>query len=86
MTELEAALAAWQAANDRLAAAIREAAAPKPEAPERLLSIDEAAALLGTSRRTLYAQLRRNRGRSVTVGRRRLIPASALREFTDQAA
>jgi excisionase family DNA binding protein len=81
VTELEAAVAKLV---DVLRAELRSEVASGP-APEQLLSVDDAAARLGVSRRTLYSQLRRGRGRSVTVARRRLVPASALSEFTDQS-
>lgn len=75
MNRLEAALA-------ELAAAIREEvrqeAAP---GPDRLLSIEEArAALGGVSRSTLYQEIRAGRLRTVRVGRRRLVPSSAIAE------
>ena len=73
------------AALAELAAAIRDevraeldTAAP---APDRLLSIDEAAAALGLGRTALYSEIAAGRARSVKVGRRRLIPAGAIAEF-----
>jgi excisionase family DNA binding protein len=56
---------------------------PEPEATEtaRLLSIKDACRILGLSRTTLYAQLASGRLRSVTVGRRRLIPREAIDAF-----
>ena len=72
-------------ALEELAAAIRaevraelEAAAP---APDRLLDVDEAAAALNLGRTATYQEISRGQLRSVTVGRRRLIPAAALRDF-----
>jgi excisionase family DNA binding protein len=69
-----------------LPAAIGEvgAGAPRPaDAPVELLSFDEAARRLGgVSVRTLRQQVRRGRGRVVRVGRRTLVPADALEEFT----
>lgn len=77
MTRLEAALA-------ELAEAIREEvrteAASAASAPDRLLSIPEAAALLSIGRTALYSELQAGRVRSVSIGRRRLIPASAIAE------
>jgi excisionase family DNA binding protein len=49
-----------------------------PAAPDRLLSVDEAAIALGIGRTALYYELTAGRLRSFKVGRRRLIPASAI--------
>lgn len=67
-----------------LAAAIRdelrEAAQP---APDRLCSIPEAAEALGIGRTLAYRELDAGRLRSVKVGRRRLVPASAVTAYTE---
>lgn len=77
MSRLEAAVA-------ELAAAIREElrteARAAAGAPDRLLSIPEAAVALGVSRTTIYSELQGGRLRSIAVGRRRLVPASAIAE------
>jgi excisionase family DNA binding protein len=77
-TRLEAALA-------ELAEAIREEVRAEADtharAPDRLLSVDGAAEALGLGRSLLYAEIAAGRLRSVTVGRRRLIPAAAIGEF-----
>lgn len=65
---------------DAVVAAVR-AEAPVAGAPERLLSIDQAAELLGVGRTRVYAELASGRLRSVTAGRRRLVPSSAIRDF-----
>jgi excisionase family DNA binding protein len=73
-----------RAAVEELTAAIMAAAAaPKPatDAPERLLSVDEAAARLGIGRSRLYLELGSGRLGSLHVGRRVLIPASAIAEY-----
>lgn len=73
-----------EAALAELAAAIREevaAAALPPAAPERLLDIDEAAEMLGIGRTKVYGELDAERLRSLKVGRRRLIPSSAIAEY-----
>jgi excisionase family DNA binding protein len=84
--------------TDRLEAAIRELAealleaarteadaGPRP--PDRLLSVDEAAATLGLGRSRIYAEIAAGgRLRTVKVGRRRLVPAAAVAEFIARAA
>jgi excisionase family DNA binding protein len=67
-----------------LAAAIREevqAEAQRPAAPDRLLSVDAAAAMCGVGRTFFYRELQAGRCRSTKVGRRRLIAASALSDY-----
>jgi excisionase family DNA binding protein len=70
-----------EAAIAELVEALRAEAASVPAAPDRLLSVDEAAAMLGIGRSRLYAELQAGRCRSVKVGRRRLVPAAAIAEF-----
>lgn len=76
------------AALAELAAAIREevAGAGRPAGPERLLSVAEAADALGIGRTRCYAELSSGRLRSLRVGRRRLVPASALAAYTGDPA
>lgn len=67
---------------DALCAAVRQArAAPAPV--DRLLGVDEAAAMLGIGRTALYGELASGRLPSIKVGRRRLVPASAVQRFID---
>ncbi len=47
----------------------------------RLYRVPEAMALLALSRSVLYEQLRAGRLKSVTQGRTRLVPASAIAEY-----
>jgi excisionase family DNA binding protein len=47
----------------------------------RLLSINQACSALGISRTSVYSALATGRLRSVTVGRRRLVPADAIEDF-----
>ena len=54
---------------------------PDPNTAPRLYGAEEAAAQLGIGRTAVFAEIAAGRLRSVTVGRRRLIPASALVEF-----
>jgi excisionase family DNA binding protein len=80
--------------TDRIDAAVRELVEALREevqaevrartaAPPRLLSIAEAAAACGLSRSTFYGLIGKGEVRSISIGRRRLIPESALREFMD---
>jgi excisionase family DNA binding protein len=84
--------AAIRAATDALAAAIlaavRAEAVSNEAGPEQLLSIDRAAVLAGVGRTSIYAAIGAGRLRSVKVGRRRLVPASAIAELAtvEQAA
>ena len=48
--------------------------------PDRLLSLEQAARALGIGRSALYSEIGSGRIRSVKVGRRRLIPSSAISE------
>jgi excisionase family DNA binding protein len=78
VTRIEAAVA-------ELVAALREevaaAAAPAADAPDRLLSINEAADALGIGRSTLYQEIDAGNLRSLKVGRRRLVPSSAIARY-----
>ena len=70
------------AAVDELAEAIIAALDDRPAAaPDRLLDVDEAAAMLGLGRSRLYALIGARELRSLTVGRRRLVPSSAVAAF-----
>lgn len=57
---------------------LRTEADAGPRTPDRLLSVDEAAAALGLGRSLLYHELASGGLRSVKVGRRRLVPSSAI--------
>jgi excisionase family DNA binding protein len=63
-----------------LVAAVNSEATP-PEVPDRLLSIDEAARMLGIGRSRLYEEIGSGRCRSLKVGRRRLVPSSAISDY-----
>jgi excisionase family DNA binding protein len=78
---------------DRLEAAVLELVAairaetlanvvPDPASPERLYGINEAAAVLSLGRTRVYREIRLGHIRTIRAGRRRLVPASALAEFT----
>ncbi|HEY4189342.1 MAG TPA: helix-turn-helix domain-containing protein [Candidatus Limnocylindrales bacterium] len=72
--------AAFTALADELVAALD--VDPPSDAPERLLSIADAAEHLGgIARSTVYRELEAGRLRSVRVGGRRLIPASAIADY-----
>jgi len=75
--------AAVEALAEALLAALRAEAAQATAGPDRLLSIEEAAQALGIGRSRLYDELAAGRLRSVKLGRRRLVPSSAIREFTE---
>jgi excisionase family DNA binding protein len=77
--------------SDRLQAAVMELvgalrdeiaaeARPSEREPDRLLSIDRAARAMGIGRTALYSEIAAGRIRSIKVGRRRLIPSSAISE------
>jgi excisionase family DNA binding protein len=82
MSRLEAALAELAEA---IRAEIRAEAAPFPGAPDLLLSVADAARLLGIGRSRLYAEIGRGDLRTIKVGRRRLIPASSVEKFIQLA-
>lgn len=54
---------------------------PRAAAPQRLYRIPEAIRLLSLSRSVIYEQIRGGRLKSVTQGRTRLIPATAITEY-----
>lgn len=60
---------------------LRTEAEDGPRTPDRLLSIDDAADALGIGRTRAYREIRDGRLRTVTIGRRRLVPSSAVAEF-----
>ena len=70
-----------ESAIAELAAALRAELAPAPAAPDRLMGVNEAAALLGLGRSKVFELLAAGRLRSIAVGRRRLIPSGAIAEF-----
>jgi excisionase family DNA binding protein len=81
--------------SDRLRTAVSELVAvlrdeiasevgARERAPDRLLSIQEAAQALGVGRTALYSEIGAGRIRSIKVGRRRLVPASAIIEVASR--
>ena len=52
--------------------------------PQLLLSVPQAARALGIARSSLYVLLDRHELTSVSIGRRRLLPARALEEYVDR--
>ena len=79
MTRLEAALAELAAAlRDELRAELEAERAPRLD---RLLSVDQAAVALGLGRSLTYQEISSGRLASVRVGRRRLVPSSAVAEY-----
>lgn len=75
------------AALAELAAAIREEVRAEAAAggPDQLLSVGRAADRLGIGRTALYTELQAGRIRSLRVGRRRLVPSSAIAERIEAA-
>lgn len=69
-----------------LLALVRAEVAQVPAGDNRLLSIGEAAAVLGVGRTALYQELTTGRLRSFKVGRRRLIPTSAIDAYIEAGA
>jgi excisionase family DNA binding protein len=59
---------------------------PIEREPDRLLSIEQAADALGIGRTALYLEIGAGRIRSIKVGRRRLIPSSAISEVASRQA
>lgn len=73
-----------EAALHELAEALRDemrAEAVPAGAPDRLYGIPEAAALLSCGRSLIYTEMQAGRIRALHVGRRVLIPASAIAAY-----
>ena len=58
-------------------------AAPSGLAPEHLFTIDEAATALHVARSTLYQLIGAGELRTIKVGRRRLVPVSAIAGYIE---
>jgi excisionase family DNA binding protein len=69
------------AAIAEFAAAISESSAPGTEESERLLNIPEATKALGVGRTKVYDLIGAGQLRTLHVGRRVLVPSSAVRDF-----
>ena len=73
-----------------MAANADDVAPPSPNgtasvaSPQLLLSVPEAAGALGIARSSLYVLMDRQELTSVSIGRRRLLPARALEEYVDR--
>ena len=77
-----------EAAFAELAAAIRQelrAATVPADRPAPLMSVEEAADLIGCGRTRLYEEISRGRLQTLKIGRRRLVPATALRDYVERA-
>ncbi len=85
------------AAEERIRAAVAELGdailaaladtGPRDDVPDKLMSVSLASQALGVSRATLYSgPLRDGSLQSLTIGRRRLIPASAVAAFQARSA
>jgi excisionase family DNA binding protein len=73
--------AALDAFADELIDALDAGPGAAVDEPDRLLNVDEARALLNVARSTVYAEMDAGRLRSLKVGKRRLVPSSAIAEF-----
>lgn len=65
---------------DELVAALADVE-PATAAPEKLLTVVETLQVIGVARSTLYGLLDRGEIRSLTIGRRRLVPRSSIDQF-----
>lgn len=78
--------------NSQLAQAIAAllsataAAAATPQAPETVLTVQEAAERLKISRGLVYSAITDGTIRSVRIGKRRLIPSSEIQRLIDSAS
>lgn len=79
---IEAATVALQSALRDLVAAVTDEAV----GPERLLSIDEAAERLGVGRSIFFSLMRQGHIRTFQIGRRRVVPDSAIAEYIKRRA
>ena len=76
-----------EAAIAELAEALRAEIAPAPvDAPDRLLSVDEASSVLGISRTKVYELVTSGALVTLKVGRRRLVPAGSIAVFVAETA
>ena len=71
-------------AADNDSSPLRPSDAGSVAAPQLLLSVPEAARALGIARSTLYVLLDRRELLSVSIGHRRLLPASALEDYVER--
>lgn len=71
---------------DALRAEVRAEAVAVPRAPDRLLSVDQAAAALGLGRSLLYSEIASGRLTALRVGRRRLVAAHAITAYIAERA
>lgn len=67
----------------QLRAALAHIPTADPSAPARLLPVSEAARQLGVGRSTVYELINAGDLRAIKVGRRRLIPSTAITEYID---
>ena len=85
MNNLEQAVAVTALA-DAISGRRRHRSQPRRRTRDRLMSVAEAAEALGMARSTLYRELGAGRLPSVKIGRRRLVPSSAIAERIANAA
>ncbi|MGD0247850.1 MAG: helix-turn-helix domain-containing protein [Candidatus Limnocylindrales bacterium] len=70
---------------DAIVAAVQAEAATTADTPDRLLSVDEAAAALGVARSTTYHEIQAGRLHSLKIGKRRMISTTTLRDYIEAA-
>jgi excisionase family DNA binding protein len=70
---------------DALREEVRKDTGATSPTPDRLLAVDEAARALGIGRTLAYGLFARGELRSIKVGRRRLVPTSAISEYANKA-
>lgn len=51
---------------------------PRPPQAPRAVSVDDAAYMLGVSRRTVYELIAEDRLRTIKIGKRRVVPVAAI--------
>lgn len=83
MTRLDAAL---RELAEALREELRTEAEAGPRTPDQLHDLTTAAGLMSLGRSRLYAEIGAGRLRTVKVGRRRLVPASAIADYIERAA
>lgn len=69
---------------DAIREEFRKEAGATPPMPDRLLAVEEAARTLGIGRTLAYGLIARGELRSLKVGRRRVVPSSAISDYANR--